>query len=70
MGLRRAFQARLSGCYSDAETSTDRQVRPETVQSPVEKMAFLAEFIADPEVLMRIDLVEALYRRQLCTTAW
>ena len=55
--------ARLSGCYSDAEINTDRQVKTETVQKPVEEKAFLAEFIADPEALRRIDLAEALKER-------
>ncbi len=63
LALRRAFPARLSGCYSDAEINTDRQVRTMTVQKPVEEKAFLAEFIADPEALKRIDLAEALKER-------
>ena len=63
LALRRAFPARLSGCYSDAEINTDRQVKTETVQKPVEEKAFLAEFIADPEALRRIDLAEALKER-------
>ena len=63
LALRRAFPARLSGCYSDAEINTDRQVRTETFQKPVEDKAFLAEFIADPEALRRIDLAEALKER-------
>ena len=63
LALRRAFPARLSGCYSDAEINTDRQVRTETVQKPVEEKAFLAEFVADPEALRRIDLAEALKER-------
>lgn len=63
LALRRAFPARLSGCYSDAEINTDRQVRTETVQKPVEEKASLAEFIADPEALKRIDLAEALKER-------
>ena len=63
LALRRAFPARLSGCYSDAEINTDKQVRTETVQKPVEEKAFLAEFVADPEALKRIDLAEALKER-------
>ena len=63
LALRRAFPARLSGCYSDAEINTDRQVRTEPLQKPVEEKTFLAEFIADPEALKRIDLAEALKER-------
>ncbi|MBQ6504549.1 MAG: hypothetical protein IJI57_11620, partial [Flexilinea sp.] len=38
-------------------------IRTETVQKPVEEKTFLAEFIADPEALRRIDLAEALKER-------
>lgn len=63
LALRRAFPARLSGCYSDAEIDTERQIRNVTVQAPAEEKAFLAEYVADPEALKRIDLAEALKER-------
>ena len=63
LALRRAFPARLSGCYSDAEINTDKQIRTETVQVPADEKAFLAEYVADPEALKRIDLAEALKER-------
>lgn len=63
LALRRAFPARLSGCYSDAEIDTERQIRNITVQAPAEEKAFLAEYVADPEALKRIDLAEALKER-------
>ena len=63
LALRRAFPARLSGCYSDAEIDTDRQIKTETVRVPPDEQAFLAEYVADPEALKRIDLAEALKER-------
>ena len=63
LALRRAFPARLSGCYSDAEINTDRQSGTETVRVLADEKAFLAEYVADPEALKRIDLAEALKER-------
>ena len=63
LALRRAFPARLSGCYSDTEINTDRQIKTETFRVPADEKAFLAEYVADPEALKRIDLAEALKER-------
>ncbi len=60
LALRRAFPARLSGCYSDAEINTERQNSSGTGSERSDKEAVLADFTADPEALKRISLADAL----------
>ncbi len=63
LALRRAFPASLSGCYSDAEIGTEKQFRQSDTVKPIEEKTILADFVADPDVLKRIDLAEALKER-------
>ena len=63
LALRRAFPASLSGCYSDAEIGTDKQISRTYDTKPLEEKTILADYVADPDVLKRIDIAEALKER-------
>ena len=63
LALRRAFPARLSGCYSDAEINMDKPAPAGRKQETFDKEAFLADFVPDSEALARISLPDALSER-------